>query len=54
MEELIERLVQWNLHPADLITDRFALSDAAEAYALAASGRCGKVGVCFDEELPEA
>ena len=25
MEELVERLVRWNLHPADLITHRFAL-----------------------------
>jgi hypothetical protein len=23
----------------------------AEAYALMASGKCGKVAVCFDEEL---
>ena len=25
MEELVERLVRWNLHPADLVTHRFAL-----------------------------
>jgi len=52
MEELVERLVRWNLHPADLVTHRFALDRVAEAYALMASGRCGKVAVCFDEELP--
>lgn len=51
MEELVERLVRWNLHPADLITHRFALEQAPEAYALMASGKCGKVAVCFDEEL---
>jgi len=51
MEELVERLVRWNLHPADIITHRFTLEDAAEAYALMASGRCGKVAVCSDEEL---
>jgi threonine dehydrogenase-like Zn-dependent dehydrogenase len=51
MEELVERLVRWNLHPADLVTHRFALSDVAGAYALMASGKCGKVAVCFDEEL---
>ena len=51
MEELVERLVRWNLHPADLITHRFALDQVADAYALMASGRCGKVAVCFDEEL---
>ena len=51
MEELVERLVRWNLHPADLVTHRFALGRVAEAYALMASGKCGKVAVCFDEEL---
>jgi threonine dehydrogenase-like Zn-dependent dehydrogenase len=51
MEELVERLVRWNLHPADLVTHRFALQDVEKAYALMASGQCGKVAVCFDEEL---
>jgi threonine dehydrogenase-like Zn-dependent dehydrogenase len=51
MEELVERLVRWNLHPADIVTHRFALDKAAEAYALMASGKCGKVAVCQDEEL---
>lgn len=52
MEELVERLVRWNLHPADLVTHRFPLERAGEAYAIMAGGRCGKVAVCFDEELP--
>jgi threonine dehydrogenase-like Zn-dependent dehydrogenase len=51
MEELVERLVRWNLHPADIITHRFSLDRADEAYALMASGKCGKVAVCFGEEL---
>ena len=51
MEELVERLVRWNLHPADLVTHRFTLDDAGKAYALMASGKCGKIAVCFDEEL---
>jgi threonine dehydrogenase-like Zn-dependent dehydrogenase len=51
MEELVERLVRWSLHPADIITHRFGLENAAEAYALMASGKCGKVAVCSDEEL---
>ena len=46
MEELVERLVRWQLHPEDIITHRFALEKADEAYALMASGRCGKVAVC--------
>jgi threonine dehydrogenase-like Zn-dependent dehydrogenase len=51
MEELVERLVRWNLHPADLVTHRFPLDRVADAYSLMASGNCGKVAVCFDEEL---
>jgi threonine dehydrogenase-like Zn-dependent dehydrogenase len=49
MEELVERLVRWKLRPESLITHRFALERASEAYAMAASGRCGKVAVTFDE-----
>ena len=51
MEELVERLVRWNIHPEQLITHRFPLENVADAYALMASGKCGKVAVCFDEEL---
>jgi threonine dehydrogenase-like Zn-dependent dehydrogenase len=51
MDELVERLVRWNLHPADLVTHRFALDRVADAYSLMATGKCGKVAVCFDEEL---
>jgi len=51
MEELVERLVRWDIHPQDLITHRFPLEDADRAYALMASGKCGKVAVVFDEEL---
>ena len=48
MEELVERLVRWNLHPADLITHRFPLEKVGDAYALMASGKCGKVAVTFE------
>jgi threonine dehydrogenase-like Zn-dependent dehydrogenase len=51
MEELVERLVRWNIHPETLITHRFPLDRVGEAYALMASGKCGKVAVVFDEEL---
>jgi threonine dehydrogenase-like Zn-dependent dehydrogenase len=51
MEELVERLVRWKLHPADLVTHRFPLDRVGDAYSLMASGNCGKVAVCFDEEL---
>ncbi len=51
MQELVERLVRWHLYPSTLVTHRFSLAQVDEAYALMASGRCGKVAVCFDEEL---
>ncbi|MFW5728758.1 MAG: zinc-dependent alcohol dehydrogenase family protein [Spirochaetota bacterium] len=51
MEELVERLVSWGIHPHDLVTDRFPLDRVDEAYALMAGGKCGKVAVVFDEEL---
>jgi threonine dehydrogenase-like Zn-dependent dehydrogenase len=51
MENLVEELVRWNIHPEVLITHRFPLERAAEAYELMAGGDCGKVAVCFDEEL---
>lgn len=46
MEELVERLVRWNLHPEDIVTHRFSLTEAGDAYRLMASGRCGKVAIC--------
>jgi threonine dehydrogenase-like Zn-dependent dehydrogenase len=51
MQELVERLVRWKLYPSELITHRFALDQVSDAYALMASGKCGKVAICFDEEL---
>jgi threonine dehydrogenase-like Zn-dependent dehydrogenase len=51
MEELVERIVRWGIHPETLITHRFTLEKCADAYALMATGRCGKVAVVFDEEV---
>ena len=45
MEELMELLVRWDLHPDRTVTDRFALDDAAEAYATADAGAGGKVAI---------
>ena len=50
MMELVEHLVRWGIHPGDLITDEFPLERADKAYALMASGKCGKVAVVFLEE----
>ena len=48
MMDLTERLVRWGIHPGDLVTDTFPIDKAAEAYALMASGKCGKVAVVYD------
>jgi len=53
MEELVERLVRWNIHPEDLVTHRFTLDRVSEAYKLMNEGKCGKVAVVFDEEIKQ-
>ena len=50
-QDLVERIVRWKIHPEDLVTNRFPLEKANEAYALMATGKSGKVAVVFDEEL---
>ena len=49
MMDLVDRLVRWGIHPGDLITDEFPLEKADAAYALMASGKCGKVAIVFPE-----
>ena len=48
MEQLLERLVRWQLHPAVVVTHRFNLDEAADAYRLADAGSAGKVAIVFD------
>ncbi|MEP6697140.1 MAG: zinc-binding dehydrogenase [Pseudonocardiales bacterium] len=48
MAELAQNLVRWALHPEVVVTDRFALSDAADAYRLADGGQSGKVAITMD------
>jgi threonine dehydrogenase-like Zn-dependent dehydrogenase len=48
MEQLLDRLVRWNVRPERVVTDRFALAQAAEAYRLADAGSSGKVAIVFD------
>ena len=49
MEELVERIVRWGIHPGDLVTNSFTLEHASEAFALMSEGRCGKVAIVFPE-----
>lgn len=48
MEDLVERLVRWGIHPDRLVTHKFSLAEADKAYALMAKGDCGKVAVVFE------
>ncbi|MFP5319378.1 MAG: zinc-dependent alcohol dehydrogenase family protein [Acidimicrobiia bacterium] len=45
MGELMERLVRWDLHPEVVVSDRFPLEQAADAYAAADGGTGGKVAI---------
>lgn len=43
MEDLMDDLVRWRLHPDLLVSHRFRLADAENAYRLFDTGRTGKV-----------
>lgn len=45
MEELVRRLVAWDLHPERTVTNTFGLDEAESAYALADTGVSGKVAL---------
>ena len=49
MEDLVEKLVEWKLNPEVIVSHRFPLSEAAEAYRVADEGQSGKVVIVFDE-----
>jgi threonine dehydrogenase-like Zn-dependent dehydrogenase len=48
MEELLEHLVRWDLHPERIVTHRFPLDQADEAYRVADRGDAGKVCIVFE------
>jgi 2-desacetyl-2-hydroxyethyl bacteriochlorophyllide A dehydrogenase len=48
MDELVELLVRWDLHPESIVTHRFGLPDAGKAYATADAGDGGKVAIVMD------
>jgi threonine dehydrogenase-like Zn-dependent dehydrogenase len=47
MEDLLAHLDRWRLQPSVIVTDTFALDDAAAAYDLADRGTAGKVVLTF-------
>jgi threonine dehydrogenase-like Zn-dependent dehydrogenase len=48
MEALVEKLVEWKLRPDRIVSHRFSLDQAAEAYRVADAGQSGKVVIVFD------
>lgn len=48
MEELVERLSRWDVHPEKIVTHRFPFAQVGEGFALMADGKCGKVAIEFD------
>ena len=48
MEDLVEKLIEWKLKPEIIVTHRFSLEQAAEAYRVADEGQCGKVCIVME------
>jgi len=49
MQDLIELLVRWKLHPEVMVTHRFTLAQGHEAYETFDTGRSGKVAIVWDD-----
>lgn len=45
LQELVDNLARWQLHPEVIVTGRYALADAAAAYQEADAGASGKIGI---------
>jgi 2-desacetyl-2-hydroxyethyl bacteriochlorophyllide A dehydrogenase len=48
MEDLVEKLVEWKLKPELIVSHRFPLAEAAEAYRVADGGESGKVCIIME------
>jgi len=48
LEDLVEHLQRWGVHPEDTCTHQLPLKEAARAYELADQGQTGKVCLVFD------
>lgn len=49
LEELVEKLIEWNIHPDLTVTDTFPLENAAQAYQIMDEGGCGKVVITWPD-----
>jgi threonine dehydrogenase-like Zn-dependent dehydrogenase len=48
METLVEKLVEWGLKPETIVSHRFALDEAVDAYRVADEGQSGKVCIVME------
>jgi threonine dehydrogenase-like Zn-dependent dehydrogenase len=48
MIDLVEHLVRWDLHPDRMVTHRFRLDQAREAYEIFDGGKTGKVAIVWE------
>jgi threonine dehydrogenase-like Zn-dependent dehydrogenase len=48
IEDLVERMPRWDMHPDVTCTHQFPLAQAAEAYRTMDEGKCGKVAIVFE------
>jgi threonine dehydrogenase-like Zn-dependent dehydrogenase len=48
MEALVEHLVRWGLRPERIVSHRYGLDEAAEAYRVADEGQSGKVVIVME------
>jgi threonine dehydrogenase-like Zn-dependent dehydrogenase len=49
LEELVERLDRWGVHPEATVTHQLPLREASRAYELADKGQAGKVCIVFED-----
>ena len=47
LEDLVEKLVRWNVHPEIIVSHTFSLDNAADAYRVMDEGKCGKVVIVW-------
>ena len=48
MEDLVEHLVRWDLHPDAMVTHRYTLDQARAAYEIFDGGQTGKVAIVWE------
>jgi threonine dehydrogenase-like Zn-dependent dehydrogenase len=49
MQELLDNLVRWGLHPERVVSNTFPLERAGQAYEVADAGASGKIGIVWDD-----